>query len=250
MEPTGAYLRYEDVPGDEEPIVWLHGLGCAASADFAHVAAHPSLRGHRSLLIDLLGHGYSDAPKDFGYALEDHARTVAALMDHLGLSHSPVFGHSMGGSVAITVAAERPDLVSRLIIAEGNLDPGGGRVSARIAGQSEAEFLASGHQAELDWFLGMGWVTRVATFRAASSHGLYRSAVWLVKGTEPPMRERLYDLSIPRAYLFGAESLPDPDWEELPRHGVLVSSIPDSGHDMPNNNPGGLAETIAAALMA
>ena len=112
LEPTGAYLRYEDVPGDEEPIVWLHGLGCAASADFAHVAAHPSLRGHRSLLIDLLGHGYSDAPKDFGYALEDHARTVAALMDHLGLSHSPVFGHSMGGSVAITMAAERPDLVS------------------------------------------------------------------------------------------------------------------------------------------
>ena len=137
MEPTGAYLRYEDVPGDEEPIVWLHGLGCAASADFAHVAAHPSLRGHRSLLIDLLGHGYSDAPKDFGYALEDHARTVAALMDHLGLSHSPVFGHSMGGSVAITMAAERPDLVSRLIIAEGNLDPGGGTVSSGIARQTD-----------------------------------------------------------------------------------------------------------------
>ena len=87
---------------------------------------NPSLAGYHSVLIDFLGFGFSDRPEGFGYTLEDHAQTVAELHDHLGLRHCALIGHSMGGSVAITLAAIRPEIVSRLVIAEGNLDPGGG----------------------------------------------------------------------------------------------------------------------------
>jgi pimeloyl-ACP methyl ester carboxylesterase len=248
LEPPGAYLRYLDVPGENLPVVWLHGLGCAASVDFAPVAANPALTGHRSLLIDLFGHGYSDGPEEFRYTLEDHAHSVSQLLDHLSLKDCAVFGHSMGGSVAISLAALRHDLVSRLIIAEGNLDPGGGTVSARIAEQTEREFETTGHRALLEWFVGEGWVTRVATFRVSSPLGLYRSAVGLVKGTQPTMRERLYDFRIPRAYLFGERGLPDPDTERLASQGIQVLVVPNSGHDMVVDNPAGLAEAVAQAL--
>jgi pimeloyl-ACP methyl ester carboxylesterase len=248
LEPPGGYLRYLEFPGDDLPLVWLHGLGGAASSDFAPVVASPILIGHRSLLIDLFGHGYSDGPEEFSYTLEDHAHSVSHLLDHLSLKGCAVFGLSMGGAVAITLAALRPDLVSRLIIAEGNLDPGGGFVSTGIAGQTEREFETTGHRALLERFLADGWVTRGTTFQVCSPLGLYRSAVGLVKGTQPTMREMLYALRIPRAYLFGERGLPDPDTERLPSQGIQILVVPNAGHDMPFDNPAGLAERVAQAL--
>lgn len=41
--------------------------------EITETAVHPALAGHRSLLIDLLGHGISDRPTAFDYTLEAHA---------------------------------------------------------------------------------------------------------------------------------------------------------------------------------
>jgi len=100
----------------------------------------PTLRVHRALLVDVLGAGFSDSPEAFSYSLLDHARTIALLLDHLGLVASTSVGYSFSGAVAITLAAARPDLVASLVLAEPNLDPGGGFLSSRIAAQSEEEF--------------------------------------------------------------------------------------------------------------
>jgi pimeloyl-ACP methyl ester carboxylesterase len=248
LEPPGGYLRYLEFPGDNVPVVWIHGLGGAASSDFAPVVASPTLIGHRSLLIDLFGHGYSDGPEVFGYTLDEHAITISQLLDHLSLRGCAVFGHSMGGSIAITLAALRPDLVARLIIAEGNLDPGGGMVSRGIAEQTEREFETTGRGALLGQIFADFGATRGATFRACSPLGLYRSAVGLVEGTQPTMRERLYAFRIPRAYLFGERGLPDPDTERLSSHGIQIMVVPEAGHDMVVDNPAGLAERVAQAL--
>jgi pimeloyl-ACP methyl ester carboxylesterase len=79
---------------------------------------------------------------------------------------------------------------------------------------------------------------------------LQRSAASLVAGTIPTMRERLYALNIPRAHIYGERSLPDPDTEEMKTHGIKVGIVPKSGHDMPFENPDGLAEQIALELRA
>lgn len=155
----------------------------------------------------------------------------------------------MGGAVAITLAALRPDLVFRLILAEANLDPGGGFVSKVIAAQSEDQFVATGHVALLERLTGLGFVTSVGSFRVCDSRGLYRSAVGLVKGTQPTMRERLYEMSMPRAHLFGERSLPDTDTEELPRHGVNTLIVRNAGHDMMFDNPKGVADAIKQTLL-
>jgi pimeloyl-ACP methyl ester carboxylesterase len=248
LAKPAAVIRYMDFDGDELPLVFIHGLGCAGSSHFSRLLGEPAIAGHRSIVIDLFGHGYSDRPADFGYTLEEHAHTVAQLVDHLGLNGCAVSGHSMGGAIAVTLAARRPDLVSQLILAEANLDPGGGFVSTVIASQTEAEFRAGGHQQLLDRLADLGFLTSVGSFRVCGTEALYKSAIGLVKGTEPSMRKRLYGMNIPRAFLIGERGLPDPETEELPKHGVDVLIVPEAGHDMAFDNPRGVVAAIQQAL--
>lgn len=245
VDPPGAYLRYIDIPGPEPPIVYLHGLGCASTVDYPVVATRPPLARHRALLVDFFGHGYSDAPESFGYTLEDHADSVARLVGALGIGRFVLFGHSMGGSVAITLAAVRPDLVEQLILTEANLNPGGGFISREMAVTQPhdmpallARFLADGRMS----------ISRWATFHAADPSALQRSAAGLVAGTVPTMKERLYALELPRAYIVGERNLPDPDVAVLESNGVRVPVVPAAGHDMAFENPGGLADRVAAQL--
>lgn len=251
-----AYLCYTDLPGRPPARVYIHGLGGASSADFVATASHPTLAGHRSILVDLLGFGFSDKPHAFSYTLEAHAETVARLLDHLGLAACDVVGHSMGGSVAITLAALRPDLVGRLVVAEANLDRGGGPLSRHIASQSEEAFTSRGfrhllEQVRREAKAEGGWqAIYLATLSASAPHALYRSARSLVEGTRPTMRERLLGMTIPRAFLFGERSLPDPDAQQLPAAGIRVLMVPGAGHPMMHENLEGFVTALAAALHA
>jgi len=249
-----AFLRYFDLPGADPVCVYLHGLGCAASSDFPPIALRPPLNRRRSLLIDFLGFGYSDRPASFSYSLEDHARTVALLLDHLGLDGCTLIGHSMGGSVAITLAAQRTDLASALVTAEANLDPGVGTLSAQIASFAESEYVATGHgkllrAAILDGLRGdASMAAYAASFSRADPLGTHRSAVGLLQGTDPSMRQNLTRLTMPRAFVFGQQNLPDPDETRLAGQGVDILIIPRAGHAMMEDNPDGFAEVIGEWL--
>ena len=248
--PSGAFLRYVELPGAGPACVYLHGLGLSSLATYARVVAEPGLSRRRSILVDFLGCGFSDRPDDFGYALEDHAQTVAALLDHLGLQQCVVIGHSFGGAVAITLAALRPELVGQLLLAEAMLDPGGGDTSRSIAGQSEAEFCASGYRALLaeihaDALRGDPLsIAITGCFNAVAPFALYRCAVGLVRGTQPTMRQRLLALTLPRTYFFGQSSLPNPDTEALPAAGIAVRVMLSAGHGMMWDDPGGFAAAL------
>lgn len=250
---VGGYLRYHDFPGGGPVRVFLHGLGAASSADFPAIAADPLLAGQRSLLIDCFGFGLSDRPEQFGYTIEEHAESVARLLHNLGIDSIQLIGHSMGGAIAITLAALHPELAAQLVILEGNLDPGGGDFSGGIATHDEASFLATGYAESLAQVAAWAkqtpaLATFLGTVRAAAPHALYRSARSLVAGTTPTMRERFVALPIPRAYVFGERSLPDPDYEWLAEHGITVATIPNAGHAMMDDNPDGCIRVLADLL--
>jgi len=249
LEEESAFLRFLDLPGRGPACVFLHGLGAASSADFPETVRLEPLRTRRALLVDLLGFGYSDRPPIFDYSLDHHADAVARLLDHLSTRGCIVVGHSMGGAVAVSLAALRPDLVGCLILAEGNLDPGGGVVSRPIAAQTESEFVARGHRAFVDLLHAQPpWASYAATVRAADPVALHRTATELVRGSSPTMRERLVAASMPRTYIFGERSLPDPDHDRLPSHGVEVAVVPAAGHAMMSDNAPGFAGAIGAAI--
>jgi pimeloyl-ACP methyl ester carboxylesterase len=70
----------------------------------------------------------------------------------------------------------------------------------------------------------------------------------VVAKISPTLREVLYGLPVPRVYVFGERSLPDPDFEALPEHGISVAVVPDAGHGMTQDNPAGLAQVISEHL--
>jgi pimeloyl-ACP methyl ester carboxylesterase len=249
-----AFLRYHDLPGDAPVHVYLSGLGGSAWPSYTHIIREPGLAKARAILVDMLGHGFSDRPDTFDYTLESHATTIAMLLDHLAITNCVVIAHSMGGSVAIMLAVLRPELVTRLVVAEGNLDPGGGAFSRGVAAQSEEAFVANGYTTLLEQVYAEGRsgdavaATIVGMLQLAAPHALHRSAVGLVRGTQPTMREHFLKLPMPRSYLFGERSLPDPDTERLPAEGIPVLIVPDAAHGMLWDNPAGFASVLKHAL--
>lgn len=123
---AGGNVRWLDLPGRGEPIIFIHGLGCASTYDYPRVAADPALAGRRTILVDLPGYGYSDKPPSFGYRIGDQAGVIVELLDCLGLTRCYLYGHSMGGSVAIEAAERLAERVLGLLVAEPNLYPGAG----------------------------------------------------------------------------------------------------------------------------
>jgi pimeloyl-ACP methyl ester carboxylesterase len=95
------------------PIVLIHCFGC--SLNWWDGMMPLLTRNHRVIRIDLLGHGGSAKPKS-GYAIEDQARLGAGALDRLGVQGAVVVGHSLGASVAVSLAQQASELVDRVAI--------------------------------------------------------------------------------------------------------------------------------------
>lgn len=255
-----AFIRYLDFPGNEPAILYLAGLGLASSATFPTIAIKPGLSDQRAILVDLFGCGYSDSPDHFSYSLEEHANTLSRLLDHIGSTQYILVGHSFGGAVAIELASKRPDRVVQLVLAEANVDAGGGMMSTNIANQSESNFITPGFQ---EWIRNLRKVALAGNqnlaiglgmWQKASPLALHRSAVSVVKGTQPAMWDRLIKLSIPRTFIFGSQSLEVYEEDRalqrrLEEHNIQVEVVPNAGHAMMAENPSGVAEIIANAIL-
>jgi pimeloyl-ACP methyl ester carboxylesterase len=116
----GARLRVF-AGGSGPPLVLIHGFGGSAW-NFSELA--PLLAGRSLVIPDLPGHAGSSAPPA-APGLAVYADAVAACLD----GPADVFGHSMGGAVALRLAERRPELVRRLVLAA----PAGISSSSRVA---------------------------------------------------------------------------------------------------------------------
>jgi len=243
-----AFIRYAEIPGDDPPLLWLHGWQCSSTGELLGPAVSPALRGRRSLLVDFLGHGYSDKPVDFAYSIEAHARTVVAIVDALGIERCGLVGHSMGGGVAVHVAAARPDVVSLLVMAEGSLDAEGGEPN----GGTEAAFVEHGFrelleersQAALADPAGVP-AAHLGITALVEPRAIFREDVSMIGDTDPPIRSLLAGLAMPRWYLVGELSDPEDMEPGLSAIGVGWRVVPRAGHPMGLQNPAGFAQVIA-----
>lgn len=232
-------------------LVCLGGLGAAATAAFAPVLAHPAVAARGpSIVMDWLGSGWSDHDDAWGHTIEDHAGTVASLLDNLGLRDAVVAGHSLGGSVAIALASARPDLVGRLVVCEPNLDPGVGTFSAEIARWSEAEFAATGRKRMIDALHANAAhdpsaAELVRTVARWSADGLHRTAVSLLAQRTPTLREQLRALPMPRTFVASGEC--DEDLDAVAEVGCTVREVERAGHLMMNDDLDGFCSILAAA---
>ena len=93
-------------------ILLIHGSGVSAGAWVNQLRG--LLTAFRVAAIDLPGHGKSDPiPRA---SVEEYAETVAMFLEALGSGPVLVVGHSLGGAIAIALAAQRPHAVTGLVL--------------------------------------------------------------------------------------------------------------------------------------
>jgi len=105
-------LAYQS-PGSGEPIVLIHGLGSAATAWKPII---PKLENRfKVFTIDLPGHGSADWVDHRSLEPEVLAKLVFELMQSIGLSKFHLVGNSLGGWVALEMAASKPESIKSLV---------------------------------------------------------------------------------------------------------------------------------------
>ncbi len=251
ISKANCKLRYHDFPGEGIPVLFIHGLGCAGSFDYPQVAAQKALQGHHCVLIDLLGAGFSDKPENFGYTVNEHAEYLKDFVSDMGFESVILFGHSLGGAVALSLANKCSERVDRLVLSEANLDKSReGSTIKYIANFEMQEFVKDGFYTLVQKSKGNGdevWAASLSVWLPKAAYLISKSAA---DGEKPSWREILYSLKCPKTFIFGEDSLPDPDVKELAEHGINIEIVKQAGHSMAWENPQGLAETIEKSLKA
>jgi pimeloyl-ACP methyl ester carboxylesterase len=115
-EVNGLRVHYQEA-GDPNapPVLLIHGF-LSSTFVWSRIFLELAAAGFRVIAPDLIGYGYSDKPRNFDYTIESQAKVIAGLIERLGCKDVILIGSSYGGAVAATVALNRPELVTKLVM--------------------------------------------------------------------------------------------------------------------------------------
>ena len=112
--PVNGLRMYYETYGEGPPLILLHG---AYGTIDTLGPILPGLAGMRRVIApEQQGHGHT-ADVDRPLSYEQMADDTAALLHHLEIDNSDVFGYSTGGGVALQLAIRHPSAVRRLVVA-------------------------------------------------------------------------------------------------------------------------------------
>ena len=114
VEIDGARIHYVD-RGSGPAIVLIHGLG-GVLGNFTYALVDRLATRMRVIALDRPGAGYSTRPRGMSAALREQARTIVRFIESLGIEKPLVCGHSLGGSIAIALALEAPQIPRALAL--------------------------------------------------------------------------------------------------------------------------------------
>lgn len=113
-----AAYRWPAVDDGRLPLIIVHGFAEHARRH-SELAAAAQEAGHSVIAVDLHGHGESTGPRGVVAGYDAAVRAVHALVDLVeqDSGRKPVlFGHSMGGAIALKFALEEPLRLSGLVL--------------------------------------------------------------------------------------------------------------------------------------
>lgn len=110
---TDQGIVHYEVYGRGRPVILLHGwLGSWGlwQETMAYLGAF-----YRTYALDFWGFGESGKKRET-YAVSDFVSLVDQFMEQMGISNAPLVGHSMGGTVSLSVAIQYPQRVSKVVV--------------------------------------------------------------------------------------------------------------------------------------
>lgn len=262
----GLALHVE-LRGSGAPVVLLHGFSGSGREWDELVAA---LGGEpRTVAVDLIGHGRSDAPADAArYALTRASADLRALLDALGVARAHVVGYSLGGRVALRFVLDVPDRAGALVLVSASAgieDPleraarraDDLRLAERIEREGARRFADEWGSSELFAMERSLPAERRAAIRrvrlAQRPHGLANSLRGMGQGAMDPLWDRLGEIRAPVLVVTGAR---DARYSAVGARlasriaGARHARLPGTGHAAHRERPAELASIVAPFLRA
>lgn len=119
IRTNGVDLHYEVTGVGDETIVFIPGFGWGTRLFRDQIAAFQDR--FRCIAYEPRGQGRSEITRN-GYELDNLAADAIGLIEALKAAPCHVVGHSIGGSIAFRIAAQRPEMVRSLILFNAAVD--------------------------------------------------------------------------------------------------------------------------------
>jgi 2-succinyl-6-hydroxy-2,4-cyclohexadiene-1-carboxylate synthase len=264
IDVGGVRLHVAEM-GSGSPVVLLHGFTGSARA-MAGVANGLSDT-HRTLSIDLVGHGRSAVPRDAAaYSMTACVGQLAAAFDELGLHDAHLIGYSMGGRVALAFGAAHPARMRSALLVGASAGIRDSQQRAKRVRDDEAlarRIEREGVEAFIDFWisqpflvnarrLGARGVADARQMRLSNSiRGLAASLRGMGPGAQPPIHEALARIDAPICLAVGEEDLKFRTLaaeisQELPN--ARIEIVPDAGHSAHTDNPAAFLQLARSFL--
>ncbi|MCG8325499.1 MAG: acetoin dehydrogenase dihydrolipoyllysine-residue acetyltransferase subunit [Thiotrichales bacterium] len=236
-ERTITYLR---IPARDEqgklPVIMIHGFGSDRNSWLFNIA---DLSENRTLyLLDLPGYGSSSKDAGDG-SLGFFAGTITGFMDELDIDSAHLVGHSMGATIATTVAHAEPARVNSLVLISG------GGVGETIDKGFISDFVSADRRRDMKpvlqkLFSNPALVTRemineVLKFKRIE--GVREELEKIVNGVfrgervAVDYRDSIGELAMPVTFIWGSEDrIAVLDSEDEKPGNVTINRIADCGH--------------------
>jgi pimeloyl-ACP methyl ester carboxylesterase len=210
---------------------------------------------NRCLALDLRGWGDSDAVPEAACRVEDMAEDVRQIVAALGLTRYTLVGHSMGGKVALALAADPPPgLTQLLLVAPSPLSPEpmteDDRAAMRAAYGSEAA-----SRKTLEKIVCLPLSLETTKLVIADNLRASRTAweAWADIGSKQDLSALAPRITVPTHVLSGTgdavlspAALQQLVVDRIP--GATLTTVPDAGHLLPLEAPEIAANWIRAYL--
>jgi 2-succinyl-6-hydroxy-2,4-cyclohexadiene-1-carboxylate synthase len=264
LEGNDVRLNYE-VIGEGSPVTLLHGFTQRGRSWHEVMSKIPD--GWQWILPDLRGHGDTRVRPGAPHSMDACLADLVMLWDHLGISRSHLVGYSMGGRLALHVAATRPERVRSLLTIgahaglEEDAREGRRRGDEAMAQRIESEGLETfvSYWSSLPLFAGLerrgpSFVAQVRAERMNNkAGGLAESLRGMGAGAMRPVWDELARVTCPCTFVAGQL---DHGYVASARrlaasvHNGRVVVVQRSGHTVHQERPDAFARLLLAHLEA
>ena len=111
----GKKIHYIE-KGDGKPVILIHGFLYSTVMWNKSIDAFASK--FKTYAVDLWGWGYSERLNATDYSFPFYAQQILQFMDALNIRKASLVGQSMGGGIAVYLAAHHPERVDKLVLVD------------------------------------------------------------------------------------------------------------------------------------
>ncbi len=249
-------VHYE-VYGRGKPVILLHGwlgswgLWQQTMADLG--------TSYRTYALDFWGFGES-GKKRVTYAVQDFVSLVDQFMEQLGIASAPLVGHSMGGTVSLSVAITYPKRVVKVAVAGSPLAGSSLAPLLKLAGYRPLAFLLFNLMGPFRTWMKYFYSRQICSdprFPDMMDRDLSRTTLEsfllsIASLRRTDLRRSLYQVCVPVLGMYGdKDKVVHPlQWQPLEK-GVAraqIARFPDAGHFMMLENPNEFSHILKNSL--